>query len=256
MSLPLNQIILGDAIEQMKALPDNSIDALISDPPYAKTNLAWDKAVDWAAFWLEAKRVLQPKGSVVMTAAQPFTTDLISSNRKWFKYCLVWDKGCASNFAACKHRPLTYHEDIVVFAPGSNLFIPQMKWVGKPSRPTGKAPHRGSHVFPSHVIRPPDRASCDRYPQSIIRINSRSAECNNNTKRLHPTQKPIELFKYLILSYTHPGMTVLDPFSGSGSTAIACIETGRNFIGIEKDPTYHALSLQRIARTQEVPIAA
>lgn len=266
MNLPIDQIILGDAIESLKSLPDNSIDALISDPPYATTNLKWDKAVDWAAFWVEADRVCKPNATVCLFAQQPFATDLIVSNRKAFRYEIVWEKLMATGFLDCNKRPMRCHELILVFCrqiqKGGQMvatYNPQ-KTAGKPysrERSDSRCQHYGRPLAKSTAN------TGDRFPRDVLKFSSvnkgffeSTATPGARADAVHPTQKPIDLLKWLTSTYSNPGDVILDPFLGSGTTAIAALESGRHYIGVEKSEEYHAIALDRIARTQGAKIAA
>ncbi|BDA74387.1 DNA methylase N-4/N-6 domain protein [Calothrix sp. PCC 7716] len=223
----------------MQQIPDKSVDAIITDPPYGTTELKWDKVIDWTAFWEQAKRVMkQPTSLVIMFAAQPFATDLIVSNRTWFRYELIWEKTIASGFLDAKKRPLRAHENILVFSD---------KWKGATYNPqktpgtkytekrTGK---RSQHYNKSKSITIFDER-CDRYPRTVLRYPTVQ-------KIGHPTTKPIDLVSWLVLSYTNKDDLVLDPFSGSGTTALACLKNNRNFIAIEKEEKYCELARRRL----------
>ena len=250
--MKLNQVILGDAIANMRQLPDASIDALISDPPYGTTALQWDKQIDWATFWGEAKRVCKPNATIALFAQQPFATTLIMSNRKDFRYEIVWEKPLAMGFMDSKIRPLRCHELILIFCekfrgktPGTRATYNPQKTPGKPY----KAKQRGAcQHYRLHKTNNTDNHG-DRFPRDVLKFNNVTRSWDKTA--FHPTQKPIDLLTWLVLTYTNPGNVVLDPFSGSGTTAVACLERGRYFIGVEKDPHYHALSLQRIERARE-----
>lgn len=237
----------------MRELPDASIDALISDPPYATTNLKWDQPIYWAAFWMEARRVCKPNAIQALFAQQPFATDLINSNRKAFRYEIVWEKSRAMGFLDCNIRPMRCHELILVFCDKWRGKTPETHATYNPQKTAGK-PYRSRYDFTSqhygkHCAGYVDNQG-DRYPRDVLKFSNVHKAFFGGEVALHPTQKPIDLMKWLVLSYSNPGDVILDPFSGSGSTAAACVETGRDFIGIERDPGYHAISLERIAKHQ------
>lgn len=239
-SLPINQIILGDAIETMRELPDTSIDAIISDPPYGTTAISWDKKIDWEAWWKEAHRITKPSSIICLFSAQPFTTDLINSNRKNFRAEIIWEKSIASGFLNARKSPLRSHENILIFCskPGKSTYNPQMTpGVPYSTKKKGTRCQQYSKTG-SWTTR---NESGDRYPRSVQHVP------NPNYKSLHPTQKPLALMQWLVKTYSNVGDVVLDPFTGSGSTASACIETGRNFIGIENSAHYHSVAHERIA---------
>ena len=224
-----NSIMLGDCLEIMRDIEDKSIDLVLTDPPYGTTSNKWDITVD---FWHEFKRIC--KTGFILFSSQPFTTDLINSNRKDFKYCWVWDKGMTGNFAIARHQPLKTHEDICIF--GDIKYIPIMR-KGKPRYKGGS--NKGNTN--TGGIKSEKHYSEDYYPVSILDYNN----AGNRSRSQHPTQKPVSLFKYLIQTYSEEGMTILDPFAGSGTTAIACHDLKRNFICIEKEPEYHAIATKR-----------
>jgi site-specific DNA-methyltransferase (adenine-specific) len=237
----LNQIILGDCYELMKEIPDGSIEAIISDFPYNTTAAETDQnPFDAKRFWPEAKRILSLKGIVITTSCQPFTTDLINSNRAWFKYCLIWDKNRGVGHLNAHKRPMAQHEDIVIFSPGGNTFNPQMK--------RGKLREKGSGTARSEVYGgqiPVKSFNNTYFPTSILTFDN-----NNQANKIHPTQKPIALYQYLILTYTNPGDTILEPFCGSGTTALAAFNTGRNFIAFEELAKYWQIANKRLSIAQ------
>lgn len=241
--MKLNQIVLGEAIATMRQLPAASIDALITDPPYATTALAWDKGIDWEAFWVEAKRVCKPTAITALFSQQPFATDLIVSNRKHFRYEIVWEKPLATGFLGANRRPLRCHELVLVFCekPGKSIYNPQ--------KTRGEAyTRKGGNDFSAHYnqgrIAMTFNTTGERFPRDVLKF--KSVHRSWLKEAIHPTQKPLDLLKWLVLTYSNPGMVVLDPFMGSGTTAISCLETGRNFVGCELSHEYHAQSLQRI----------
>lgn len=239
-------LIQGDCLEVMGGIADGSVDLVLSDPPYATTACAWDVAIPFKPLWEHYRRILKPDGAVVLTASQPFTSMLTLSNMAWFKYCLVWEKSSAGGFLDAKFRPLKAHEDIVVFSPagcsnGSNpamRYAPQMG-TGEPYRyaSMGDVGQAGSRSRVGRLERASDGS---RYPRSVLYFPS-------DPSGLHPTQKPLSLFEYLVRTYSNKGDLVLDNTMGSGTTLVACLNTGRRGIGIEKDPTYFAIAEQRIA---------
>jgi len=241
------QLFHGNCLDIMPTLPAQSVDAVITDLPYGTTACKWDTVIPFAPMWEAVKHVLKPKGAFVTTASQPFTSALVMSNPKWFKYEWIWNKGNASNFQMANTQPMRYHENILVFSSVTHTYNPEMKKRNKDintknwnqSR-VGKTENSnmGSKVITK-------RKYTHKYPSSIIDINSRGGECNNIHK-IHPTQKPVALYEYLIKTYTHEGDTVLDMAFGSCTTGEACINTGRNFIGIEKDEKYFQIGKNRL----------
>ena len=240
MKMETNIVYQEDCIEGMKKIPSNSIDLVLTDPPYGITACEWDKPIDLRKFWVEIKRITKPNGVIVMTASQPFTTDLINSNREWFKYCLCWNKGTHSNPLLAKKQPLRIHEDIIIFYKKC-FYNPQME-KGKPYKKDYGYKKHSTDSFGNLNLIDSDNKSGLRYPKSIINIG----QPKNNRKFNHPTQKPVELFKYLIKSYSNENQIVLDCFGGSGTTAIACMETNREYICFENNPQYFKIINDRI----------
>ncbi len=235
------ELVLADCHEWIKTLEDNSISAVITDPPYHTTQLAFDKLeVRWSELWPEIYRVCKPSAVQVMFSAQPFTTDLINSNRKRFRYPLVWDKAMPTGFLDAKRKPLRVHEDILVFAEcfGDAAYIPQMGR-GSPKGLVVRSSNAGQYAKHERVT---TYNSGERYPTSILSFSN-----GDQTNKQHPTQKPLELLCYLVKTYSNPGDTVLDLFVGSGTTAHACLLTDRNFLGCEIDPVYHSTASKRLA---------
>ncbi len=224
----------GDCLQVMPTIPSGSIDAIITDLPYGTTACKWDTIIPFEPMWKEVKRVLKPNGAFITTASQPFTSALIMSNPSMFKCEWIWYKTHSSNFSLAKKHPLKAHENIVVFSYGSVTYNPQMVKKAKPvdDRNWKNNGQSENGNFASKVKHRYIRN--ESYPKSLIDINSTANECNH-TKRLHPTQKPVALYEYLIKTYTNAGETVLDIAMGSGTTIEAAERTGRNSIGIEKD---------------------
>lgn len=237
--LPINEIVLGDAIEVMRRLPDNCIDAVISDPPYGTTALKWDKAIDWDAFWQEARRICSKETSVcALFSAQPFTTNLINSNRQCFRYEVIWEKTIAAGFLDANRRPLRAHENILIFVQkfAGSVYNPQ-KTSGKSYSAKCSGASSG-HYGDTRRVGTENKG--DRYPRSVFHYPTVQ-------KQGHPTVKPLELVKQLVLTYSNPGDIILDPFMGSGTTVIACLQTFRRYIGVEKQPEYIELAKKRIS---------
>ena len=222
----------GDCLTVLPSIPSGSIDAIITDLPYGTTACKWDTVIEFAPMWKEVKRVLKPNGAFITTASQPFTSALIMSNPSMFKCEWIWQKHKGTNFHGVKREPLKVHENCILFSSGKYVYNPQM---------TNGVPYkkRGSHnirkensLFPNKVVGyAKDFDSSKRYPVSVQYFS------NHNQKRnsLHPTQKPVALYEYLIKTYTNEGETVLDIAMGSGTTIEAAERTWRNSIGIEKD---------------------
>ena len=232
-------LILGDCLEKMRDIPDKSIDMVMTDPPYGTTVCKWDSVIPLEPMWEQLKRVIKPNGAIVMTASQPFTTTLINSNMKMFKYCWVWDKKLSTGGLLCNKRPLKRHEDVCVFYSNQSTYNPEMR-KGKPRKKGSMAQGGVYNEIPQHnaVV----RISDEYYPTSILELSHAKMK-----GRVHPTQKPVALMEYLIKTYTNEGEVVLDFAMGSGTTGVACKNLNRKFIGIEKDEKYFSIVKERIA---------
>lgn len=249
----------GDTIEQMKLIADKSIDAIICDLPYGTTACGWDKLIPLDKLWEQYERVITPKGAIVLFSSQNFTIDLIISNRKMFKYFMIWNKKVSGSFSMAQVRPMLIHEEICVFSKGTimsggknnmNYFPILTDAETNNIRPINKGSSTSEANFGKrkNINEAKSKDGYDnkkRYPQSIIEYSKYNAECNN-TVRQHPTQKPIYVLETLIKNFTKEGMLILDNCMGSGSTGIACINTNRNFIGIENNKEYFNISLNRV----------
>jgi site-specific DNA-methyltransferase (adenine-specific) len=214
---------------------------VLADPPYGITACKWDSIIPLDKMWEQLKRVIKPNGAIVMTASQPFTSVLITSNLRMFHHQWVWDKKFAANFPQAKRQPLRVHEDIVVFG-NVPKYYPQML---KRDVPIKKGANKGARVFGggSGLWREDYEGKVydEKYPCTILKFSSRDEK-----RGLHPTQKPVALMEYLIKTYSNEGETVLDFTMGSSTTAIASLNTNRNFIGIEKDGNYFNIGVNRV----------
>lgn len=235
-------LMLGDCLERMKEIPDGSIDMVLADPPYGTTACKWDSVIDLELMWGELKRIIKPNGNIVMTAAQPFTTTLISSNIKMFKYTWVWEKPSAKGHFNAKKRPMVAHEDICVFYNKQPTYNPQMTH-GHERKTATKRKELNSAVYGDNT-KDATYDSTSRYPRSVQLIKQ-----DTQKSSLHPTQKPVALMEYLIKTYTNEGETVLDFTMGSGTTGVAAKNLGRDFIGIEMDEGYFKIAENRIEET-------
>lgn len=238
--LDKNIIYNKDCIDGMKELPDKSIDMILCDLPYGTTQCKWDVIIPFDKLWEQYERIIKDNGAIVLTSAQPFTSLLIASNLKLYKYNWVWEKSKATGYLNSKKRPMVAHEDILVFAKRQTLYNPQMVegepyFKGKALRPT--------NVYGSQKETLVENKDGLRYPRTVQYFKTSESE----GKVLHPTQKPISLFEYLIKTYTNEGELVLDNCMGSGTTAIACQNLGRNFIGYEKDIEYFNIINERLS---------
>ena len=243
MSLICPPILLqGNCLELMRYLPDCSVNMVLADPPYGTTACKWGSIIPLEPMWEQLKRIIKPNGAIVMTASQPFTSILVASNLGAFKYEWIWEKSKASNFLLARKQALKAHENMVVFCYGTPPYFPQ-KTPGKPFKGEGRSKKGSQTVLVNNVPNPTKRAdnNGDRFPRSVqYFVTAESEGC------LHPTQKPVALMEYLIKTYTNEGETVLDFTMGSGTTGVACVNTNRNFIGIELDENYYRIAVERI----------
>jgi len=246
----INTLINGDCLDVMNDIDDNSIDMVLCDLPYGTTSCKWDTVIPFDELWLQYKRIIKDSGAIVLTAMQPFTSALVMSNPNMFKYEWIWVKSRACGFTNAKHKPMNKHESVLVFSKGSCAngcklraeYNPQgLKLYNKVvnGKRDCEADSKG-HKFarPSHKEKRVQKYT--NYPTSVLNFKSAS-------KTVHPTQKPIELFEYLIKTYSNEGDLVLDNCAGSGTTGVACINTNRNFILIEKEDDYCKMILDRIS---------
>ena len=247
----MNQEILGDCLEIMPTLVDKSIDMILCDLPYGTTACKWDTIVPFEPLWKQYKRLIKDNGAIVLTASQPFTSALVMSNIKMFKYEWIWDKGVGSNFATVKYMPFKEHENVLVFynnRPNYNAQRISRSEYSLQCHPKGKERfiHRTSTPETTNITSISSNLTTDglRSPRSIIAIKLPKGRMNDSF--FHPTQKPVALFEYLIRTYTNEGDTVLDNCAGSFTTAIACMNTNRNWICIEKDEKYFEIGTKRI----------
>lgn len=235
--MKLFDLIQGDCLEKMADIPDGSIDLVLTDPPYGTTQCKWDTVIDLGAMWKQINRITKKNAAIVMTAAQPFTTTLIQSNIKNFKYCWYWDKLNPTGHLNAKLRPMRKLEDVAVFCASKPRYYPQgLTW--KPRIKTRNSKTKGSDSYGKHGSK--SFATWQGYPTERIEFK--------NENGLHPTQKPVALMEYLIKTYTLEGDTVLDFTMGSGTTGVACANLDRRFIGIELDPEYFKIAEDRILR--------
>jgi site-specific DNA-methyltransferase (adenine-specific) len=227
---------LGDCLEVMKQIPDNSVDAIICDLPYGTTACKWDSVIPFEPLWAQYKRIIKDNGAVVLFASQPFTSALVMSNIKWFKYQWVWEKSRFANQMLAKVQPLKIHEDIVVFANDKAIYNPQgLIEINKVTKQGSKiTDNNGGGIRKTSYLQ-----THTNYPRSILRFGSEG-------KTVHPTQKPVDLLEYLVKTYTNEGDTILDNCMGSGTTGVACKNLNRKFIGIEQDPSYFEIAKGRI----------
>jgi site-specific DNA-methyltransferase (adenine-specific) len=236
-----NTIICGDSLEVMRYMPDNSVDMVLADPPYGTTACKWDSIIPLEPMWEQLKRLIKPNGAIVMTASQPFTTTLIASNMKMFKYCWVWDKTTAKGHLVAKIRPMQQNEDVVVFGQNKINYYPIIVDRPKNKIKTGVEGKRTEIM--GGESKGYKKTYTQWYPKTILKFKTE--------RGFHPTQKPVALMEYLIKTYTNEGETVLDFAMGSGTTGVACVNLGRKFIGIEKDEKYFKIAENRIKELEK-----
>lgn len=239
-----NSCLLGDCLEVMKDIPDNSIDMILTDLPYGVTaRNKWDSIIPFEQLWKEWNRIKKETTPIILTAIQPFTSFTVMSNPDNFKYEWIWEKERGTGFLNAKKQPLRKHEQILVFYDKQTNYNPIMEKLDKPYTHvlpkfetdnyngfrTGNKEERELKIYDS------------KYPSTIIKFSR-----DDNRKNIHPTQKPIKLFEYIIKTYTNENDLVLDCCAGSGTTAIACLNTNRKYICIEKEPKYYEIMKNRI----------
>ena len=246
-----NTLVHGDCLEVMKYIPSNSIDLVLCDPPFGTTACKWDSVIPFEPMWVELKRIIKPNGAIVLFGSEPFSSLLRVSNLKMFKYDWKWDKVNSGNFVTAKYRPLSILEDIMIFGKNKINYYPIMTVaIEKNIRPRDKSNSNKREDVSIKVSKGEYKTSENhnekaRYPKNLLSFDNRKAELNSK-HRLHPTQKPVALLEYLIKTYTQENETVLDFTMGSGSTGVACLNTSREFIGIEMNKGYFDICVNRI----------
>ena len=236
-----NAVIQGDCLEIMPKIADKSIDMILCDLPYGTTACKWDTIIPFEPLWEQYKRIIKDNGAIVLTASQPFTSALVMSNIKMFKYEWIWEKTRGSGYLNSKHRPLLTHENICVFYKDKPTYNPQMT-KGKPYE-KGYV-EKGSELYGKIKSYHNANPSGDRFPRTSLKFS------NQRKGNVHPTQKPVALFEYLIKTYTNEGNLVLDNCAGSFTTAVACNNLKRNWICIEKEANYCDIGRKRIAENR------
>jgi site-specific DNA-methyltransferase (adenine-specific) len=236
-----NVILLNeDCLEAMQVIPDGSIDMILADPPYGTTACKWDSVIPFEPMWEQLKRVVKPNGGIVMTASQPFTSALVMSNVKMFAYEWVWVKSKITGVLNAKKMPVRKHEQVLVFSntKTTGTYNPQgLVAKGTITKQGGNSDNYRSRSSEAYV------QEWTNWPRDVLEVPSEG-------KTVHPTQKPVALMEYLIKTYTNEGETVLDFTMGSGTTGVACVNTGRNFIGIELDQEYFEMAQNRIEQAK------
>ena len=231
------QLRKGDCLELMRDIPDKSIDAIIADLPYGTTACKWDTIIPFEPLWKQYKRIIKNNGAIVLFGSQPFTSALVMSNPKWFRYEWIWKKEQGINFLFSKKQPMKVHENVCVFYKAQPEYNPIMT-IGSPyTSGAGKS----GETLKGYAEKVVTKNTGERFPRTVQFFK-------RETKSLHPTQKPVPLLEYLIKTYTNEGDLVLDNTMGSGTTGVACINTNRNFIGMELDDKYFEIAKERIEK--------
>ncbi len=247
----------GDCLEVMKSIPSGSIDAIITDPPYGTTACKWDSVIDFDLMWEQLNRIIKPNGAIVLFGSEPFSSALRMSNIKNYKYDWKWDKVTGMGHLCAKFQPMQKIEDIMIFGKGKIAYNPQMERLTdfEYDKKISKLGKKDTHISKSKLTGANKQLSAQdrdieryrfKHPNNVIIYSKYNKECNN-TKRVHPTQKPVALMEYLIKTYTNENETVLDFTMGSGSTGVAAKNLNRNFIGIEQDENYFNIAKERMS---------
>jgi len=239
-------LILGDCLEVMKSIPDGSIDAIITDPPYGTTACKWDSVIDFGLMWEQLNRIIKPNGAIVLFGSEPFSSALRMSNIKNYKYDWIWNKTTARGHLVAKYRPMQQNENVSIFGSGRRInYYPQMTLKNPKNVRKNISESKRTDLMGGKTTNFKRKGSKLNHPKTIITINPlHPTKCN------HPTQKPVALMEYLIKTYTNENETVLDFTMGSGSTGVAAKNLNRNFIGIEMDEKYFKIAEERIKETE------
>lgn len=235
--MELNKIIQGDCLEVMKDIPDKSIDMILCDLPYGTTACKWDTIIPFEPLWEQYKRIIKDNGAIVLTSVQPFSSKLVMSNPNWFKYQWVWNKKIPSGMSYARFQPMRQHEDVLVFCEGKTIYNAQMIKRDKPIKGGGMSKGETTNNQKLVALK---KTYEYKNPTSIIVFDKIRKDS------LHPTQKPTELFEYLIKTYTNEGDLVLDNCAGSFTTAVASENLKRNWICIEKEAEYCEIGQKRL----------
>lgn len=237
--MELNKLYHGDCLEIMKDIPDGSIDMILCDLPYGTTASKWDTVIPFEPLWRQYERIIKEHGAIILTASQPFTSALVMSNPRLFRYSWVWNKRKPGNIFLARYQPMKVHEDVLVFSKQSHKYYPQK--IARETIIKSKNYGTGESFGGNGQREDKVYENIDKNPVSIIDVSNA-----NQRGKVHPTQKPVPLFEYLIRTYTNEGETVLDNCIGSGTTAIAAHRTNRKWIGMELDKEYYELAKKRI----------
>ncbi len=235
------RLYLGDCLEVMSQLEAQGVDLICADLPYGVTACTWDRIIPFDRLWSEYERVLKPNGSVVLTASQPFTTKLINSKVEWFRYELIWKKNTVTGFLNSKYQPLRNHENVIVFSAANSHHMTYHPQGLVPVNKIRKNPH--SRIYNKQALGM-RTVHYMNYPRSVLEFPS-------DLSRKHPTQKPVGLMAYLILTFSNPGDLVLDNTMGAGTTGVAALPLGRRFIGIELEQEFYDMAKDRIQLTPQ-----
>lgn len=236
----------GDCLQIMQSIPDGSVDCIIADLPYGSTRCKWDSVIPFNMLWAQYQRITKKNAAIVLFGSEPFSSHMRMSNEKNYKYDWIWDKHSTTGFLNAKKRPLRRHETISVFSFGTPVYYPQMETRGKPRQKRSYNKKQGNGDMVYGKFENISSVNNIYYPTDILSFSNAQQK-----DKVHPTQKPVPLLEYLVRTYTNEGETVLDNCMGSGSTGVACLNTGRRFIGIEKDPHYFQIAKERIDHAAE-----
>lgn len=265
----MTTLLLGNCLDLMCGIPDGSVDMVLADLPYGTTHCKWDTVIPFPPLWEQYERVIKDNGAILLFSAQPFTTDLITSNRALFRYEIIWEKTQKTGFFNAKKMPLRAHENICVFYKKLPTYNPQMQTLseeyikehlvplGRTRRNSDFKKTNGGAFGKVSKQKAEKWAYTDdgtRFPTDVIKFSNWNGTLfgkGQGNKAVHPTRKPTAILEYLIRTYTNEGETVLDNTMGSGSTGVACVNTRRNFIGMELELNYFNIAQERIREAQE-----
>ena len=250
------ELLNGDCLEVMKSIPDKSVDMVLCDMPYGTTDCKWDVPLPLKQLWEQYDRITKKNAAILLFSAQPFTTDLICSNRKNFRYEIIWQKTQAQGFLNANKMPLRAHENILVFYKNLPTYNPIKTSVNRKDIGRAKKPNlvRSQQYGTDSMMSTIWVETGLRYPTDVIKFSNWNGSLfgKNVSHVKHPTAKPVDLLEYLIKSYSNPGDTILDNCMGSGSTCVACVNTNRHYIGFELDPQYYDIARKRLDEVESV----
>jgi site-specific DNA-methyltransferase (adenine-specific) len=241
----INQVLHGDCLELMRDIPDGSIDMILCDLPYGTTACKWDVIIPFDLLWAQYKRIVKPNAAIVLTASQPFTSQLVMSNPKWFRYEWIWDKKIPSGMSYSRFQPMRQHESVLIFSQERSRYFPFLTQRVKPIKGGGMSKGETTN---NHKLKALKKHYEYKQPTSLISFDKIRRDS------VHPTQKPVALFEYLIKTYTNEGDLILDNCAGSGTTAVAAINTNRNYILMEKEAKYIEVINQRLGNHEPSPV--